>query len=308
MSIQINILKMNTQTDGSFSVSGIFWLVTPANRIIQNPTFASQVPNTPAATLLALQAGTLTESWFDSGLFAPDSSVSDVKLALQSLYATAQQDLINGNPPVSGLIGLAFDGTNWVSGSAASFVAPVKPPITSDGRAIVKTSTANRTNNFKLRTFSFQTSSGSGSIHNVNPVNNLDHGDMTLTMYDVNGSVTLDPTQSVKDVVDFMPTYNYEIIGGFADLPQNLLGTTPGQWFIAAIGVPEVPAQYGGQIDFISEVDIALVTAVRVESDGVSVSYMPYNYAGMNTNKLRFIIKHPIGAVRPFQIYLRHFV
>jgi hypothetical protein len=84
-------------------------------------------------------------------------------------------------------------------------------------------------------------------------------------------------------------------------------GTT-NQWFISAVGVPDYPPVFFGQVDFVSEVNLEAVTNQRVISDGRAVSFMPYNYGGNpHTNRMRFTIKHPAGAQQRFQCYLEHF-
>ena len=180
-------------------------------------------------------------------------------------------------------------------------------PRASDGRLTVRQTTANRTTNFKLRAVSFFTST-SGSVHNVNPITDADYGDVTMVLYDAAGAPTSVQANAVKTVIDFEPTYNYEVIGGFIDLPSALKDGTTNQWFIAAIGVPDYPPAYYGQVDFVNEANLEAVTNQRVVSDGRAVSFMPYNFDGMpHTNRMRFIVKHPAGAQQRFQIYIETF-
>ena len=130
-------------------------------------------------------------------------------------------------------------------------------------------------------------------------------------MYDVSGSLITDPTLSgsaVKTIVDWEPHYNYEIIGGYMDLPLNLLNGATDQWFLSVIGVPDLPAIYYGSVPYISEVNLEAVTSGQINSNGRAISYLPYKYGGYPTNKLRFIIKHPAGAQERFQLYMEHFV
>jgi len=197
----------------------------------------------------------------------------------------------------------------------ADFEANYKPtangqvePKSKDGRRTVRDSVANRTNHFKLRVYSFTTAAGSGSIHNVNPVTDADYGDCTLTMFDATGSVTTDPALAAKEWLDLMPHYDYEIIGGYMDIPDAVKNGATNQWFVSVIGVPDLPPQMYGSIDYISEANLELITTTRIVSDGRAVSFLPYNYGGYPTNKMRFIIKHPVGAQQRFQFYLEHFV
>jgi hypothetical protein len=195
--------------------------------------------------------------------------------------------------------------TSW----KATANAPIEPKA-KDGRPATRQTTANRTTNFNLRVFSFYTAR-SGSVHNVNPVTDADWGDIAYKMYDVSGSLVTDPTLSgsvVKTVIDWEPHYNYEIIGGYMDIPTALKDGATDEWFLSGIGVPDLPPQMYGSVPYISEVNLEAITAQRVVSDGKAISYLPYKYAGYPTNKLRFTVKHPAGAQERFQMYLEHFV
>ena len=198
----------------------------------------------------------------------------------------------------------------------ADFEANYKPtanlpiePKTADGRIDVHHTIVNRLQNLNLRVFSFKTSY-SGSLHNVNPVTEDSYNDIEYMLYDSSGSLITDPTLSgsaVKTVIDFEPHYDYEIVGGFTDLPETLHMGSTDQWFIGGVGVPDLPPEMYGSIAYISEVNIEAVQTSRVESDGRATSYLPYKLYGYPTNKIRFYIKHPPGAQERFQIYLELF-
>lgn len=176
----------------------------------------------------------------------------------------------------------------------------------SDGRLTVRDSTANRTTNFKLRVFSFKTAK-TGSVHNVNPVTDADYGDATLSLFDENGQPCAD-ADAVKSIIDWEPHYNYEIIGGYMDVPASFKDGASDAWFLSVIGVPDYPPEMFGSVDYISEVNLEAVSTQKIVSDGRAVSYMPYNYGGApHTNRLRFVVKHPKGAAQRFQVYIEHF-
>lgn len=123
MSLKIIILSTNSQPDGSFSVSGVFWLDAPSNNIIPLPKFDSQVPFIDPQNLLSLQSGVIVEQSFNSGLFVSGTILADVQTALQSQFDTAQTALNNTNSPLNGLIGNVFDGNAWsTTNPFASFV------------------------------------------------------------------------------------------------------------------------------------------------------------------------------------------
>lgn len=158
MSIQIIILSSMTQPDGSFTVSGVFWLVTPSNNITPNPKAKSLVSNIDTANLTALQNGTMVEETFTSGGFASGTSSADVQSALQTLFSTAQTALNNTNSPITGLVGTAYNGSAWatptfvpapaVSQPVTLFTSIGASPLTPDGRIrmAAEKSIASRTN------------------------------------------------------------------------------------------------------------------------------------------------------------------
>lgn len=131
MSLQIIILNTNSQPDGSFSVSGVFWLTTPSNNIVSIPNFQSQVPFIDPTNLLSLQYGNLVEQPFNSGLFAPGTSLSDVQNSLQNLFNIAQNNLTNTNSPISGLVGSVYDGYLGAWSSSNPFISNNKLEISS---------------------------------------------------------------------------------------------------------------------------------------------------------------------------------
>ena len=121
MPLQIIILNTNSQSDGSFSVSGVFWLNSPPNNIIPVPDFQSQVPFIDPSNLLSLRYGNIVEQSFNSGLFESQTSSSEVQSSLQIQYDEAQVLLNNTNSPVSGLIGSVFDGQSWKSSNPFTY-------------------------------------------------------------------------------------------------------------------------------------------------------------------------------------------
>jgi hypothetical protein len=101
--------------DSSFTVSGVFWLVVPANNVVPTPKFQSQVPFIDAATLVQLRAGTLLEQSFTTGLFVTGTSLATIQSSVQSLFTTAQTVLTNSASPLAGLVGTEYSGSAWVT-------------------------------------------------------------------------------------------------------------------------------------------------------------------------------------------------
>jgi len=174
-----------------------------------------------------------------------------------------------------------------------------------DGRIVVRTTTANKAKNANLRIFSFVAGDPSTLINQDSNYNALH--DITMTCYDVNGVSTTDPTQSVKSVIDLEPHYNFEVIGGWIDTPASLVGGTSGKWWISCVGVPDIPAAYGGSVNFVYPANLELVYTQKVISDGRASQYLIYDPTH-HTNKLRWIMKHPTSATASVQIYIETFV
>lgn len=114
------------------------------------------------------------------------------------------------------------------------------------------------------------------------------------------GLAGINLTQCVKTVVDFEPTFDYEIVGGSLRVNSN-----PSQdvrlWIV---GAPDIPAQYGGSKEFASGINVKFLAADNVlEVDGRVTKYMTYN-ATDHRGKLRMILKHPAGANVSFMIII----
>lgn len=118
MTYELIILNSNTLSDGSFSVSGVFWLTAPSTLIVPNPSIKSQFSQITSAELMSLQAGTLVEQAFTTSLYASGTSLATVQSDLSSRFSAAQTALNNAAPVISSLVGIAYDGTNWTTPSS----------------------------------------------------------------------------------------------------------------------------------------------------------------------------------------------
>ena len=115
MTYQIIVLNTFSESDGSFDISGVFWLV-PTNNLVPQPTLKSQVPFIDESDLLSLQTGVLVEQPFDSGLFPSGTSLATAEAYIQTLYTAAQSALIAAQSPVS-VVGNTYNGSIWSSSS-----------------------------------------------------------------------------------------------------------------------------------------------------------------------------------------------
>jgi hypothetical protein len=116
-SYQIIILNSNTQPDGSFVVTGVFWLTANTNNIIPLPNFVSAVPFIDITDLKLLQAGTIVEQAFNSGCLVSGTTLASVQADLQTLYTAAQTSLGSLNPPLANMVGTVYNGTSWTTSS-----------------------------------------------------------------------------------------------------------------------------------------------------------------------------------------------
>ena len=183
-------------------------------------------------------------------------------------------------------------------------------PRAADGRITICSTTAKRTKNFKLRSVWFY-SSRAGSARSGNPITDAEYGDVSLSLWKKvnNAWVTATDADATKTVIDWDPTYAYEIIGGWIDLPTALRDGVTDEWFIACVGVPDYAA-YGLAVDFVSDVNLEAVMSQTIVSDGRATQYLsPTIVYGTNyhTNRIRCIIKHPAGAQMRFQWFANTF-
>ena len=78
-------------------------------------------------------------------------------------------------------------------------------------------------------------------------------------------------------------------------------------WEIHVIGVPDLPSSVGGSVDFIANPRIKWIRDKHLDIDAsLNPAELKYN-ATYHTNKIRFILKHPVGVQTEFQINLKVF-
>lgn len=116
--------------------------------------------------------------------------------------------------------------------------------------------------------------------------NNSDVEITTPGLLDVNLSTC------VKTVVDFEPSFDYEMIGGALLINSNP-ATDIRMWII---GAPDIPAIYGGSKEFASGINLKFIAPdSSFEIDGRVTKYVTYN-ASTHTGKLRIVLKHNAGT------------
>ena len=133
------------------------------------------------------------------------------------------------------------------------------------------------------------------------------HGDATYIMVDANRNVTTDKSLCKETWVEWEPLYSYEVAGGAVYIPSTLAGDNDDTWELHVVGAPDYPAIYGGSVQFISNPRLKWRKGGWLQEDEslnpAAIDYVP----GYHFTKIRWIIKHPLGASSEFQIHMRIF-
>lgn len=196
----------------------------------------------------------------------------------------------------------AADLANFTANYAAAANARLAVQLDSDGAPMSRTKVAPSGWNFQFRGVEFATST-LGSIVNRD-ANNVDLADATLKLYNAAGAVITDQavadTDCVKATLDIEPPYDIYIAGGKLKFVQQPTEDVR----IAVIGVPDVPAAYGGSKHFVQNVNLKFISATDgVNADGRAAKWLQYS-ATLHTNKIRFVVHHPAGHKMPIAVYL----
>lgn len=110
---KILVLSASSETSGSWYVSCVFWLTAPSNNKVPRPGFKSISYEVPTDVQQGLESGELVEKVVMSSSFAKNTTLAQVRSALELSYEEAQDELDATNPPVADLVGTSFDGTSW---------------------------------------------------------------------------------------------------------------------------------------------------------------------------------------------------
>lgn len=129
-SFQIITLRTIGTIDGSFEVTGIFWLSVPVGSAVANQNFKSAFPGISPSDLALLQTGSIIEQPFSSRdavaftIGAPSDSAKvvpfqpntpqDIVDGILLQYFNELQNRLNKlTPPLPTAAGRAFDGSKW---------------------------------------------------------------------------------------------------------------------------------------------------------------------------------------------------
>lgn len=177
-----------------------------------------------------------------------------------------------------------------------------------DGRAIIRISTALPGRRFRLRTIYFETSAPS-ALHNKEAGGGgTDLGDAVVKCYSGDGTdVTAgDLTTAVKTTLAFEAQEDIEMIGGWLVVDSSLIGGVSNNWWMSVLAAPDIPRQYGGSIDYVNEVNLEMLSDSKVSMDGRASAPVPYDPT-YHSGKLLFVVRHPAGSSKRFQVFLECF-
>lgn len=169
------------------------------------------------------------------------------------------------------------------------------------GSAIVRAGAASKGRAMNCRNFNFTTSTLASLINNK--VDGTGWGDTTIKFYNSAGTEltvqgTID-TDCVETHVDFMPTEDYEIIGGSMNVPATLAGADDYAWYVWAVAAPGLSDH-----EFCSNKCLQPYKGGSTDMDGRASKVMLYNNPVAGTSKIRFVLKHPEGAKSWFQFQM----
>lgn len=163
-------------------------------------------------------------------------------------------------------------------------------PRDSDGAQLTRTKMAPADWTYQLHSMEFE-SSKLGSVYSKD-VNNNDTNFGTIKFYnasdvELTDQPTID-TDCVKTVIDWMPTHDYEIIGGvFRQLV--LPASDIRMWVVGLPGIANKDFVFGINLKFVSVAD-------GIKADGRAPKRLSYNTSpGYDTNKMRLILRHDAG-------------
>lgn len=238
------------------------------------------------------------------------------ELADQEYYLIQPQELFNWQTDAqveidiaSGNLVVSNDGTatgDLDPSPGLNFLLGIdENPRDADNAKMFRLKQAKKGATYQARFIHIETSVLS-SLVNLDADGN-DIGDGTLKFYkDDNGSMVEITTQAELDtdcictVLDWEPSYDYELIGGQA----FSLSKPTDDYRMYCIGVPDVPANLGGSKAMINNANFRFHDHYKI--DGRTSKVMVYD-ATYHTNKMRKVIHHPAGGKLKFQILFEHY-
>ncbi len=197
-------------------------------------------------------------------------------------------------------------------------------PIDSDGSRIQRSKTTKSGWHYEPRSLDFITAKASSLYNRKHDGNTIDtgtdYGDAAMFFFDASGNALVKGALSdseyqdlltancVRTHIDWQPQYEMEIIGATVSLLNPPTGTE--RAYIWVIVAPEVPANLGGQVPFMSGGwngrFFASTGSGTTFLDGRGIKYFAYDPV-YNSNKFRVVVKHELGAQIEMQFVAEHF-
>jgi hypothetical protein len=175
----------------------------------------------------------------------------------------------------------------------------------SDGASLSRTKVTQTGWQFHLQGVEFATSTLASIVNKDKDGDDL--GFSTIKLYDdedteITVQATAD-TECVKTVVDWEPTFDYEVIGGAIKMTQD----TTEDIYVYVIAVPDLTPAQGGSKNFVCCVNMKFIKGGdEVKADGRSSKRLDYN-ATYHTNKMRIIMTHDAGIKCDFLMVFEMF-
>jgi hypothetical protein len=252
------------------------------SKYIYNPSLEAKVyqgRELEAESFFQIPANLLTEFMTDSDLIA-DLANSVVKMSSDGISILSSD----------------------ASGNVAFLLGQDTGPKDSDNANLYRLKMAPSGWTYQLASLEVTTSLLSSGV-SLN-YDNSNRNDLTLKFYDSSMTeLTTQPTidsSCVVTVFDFEPLFDYEIIGGFVTIAETPTSDVR-MW---VIGVPDIPASYGGSKIMANGPNFRFTQTVK--TDGRVAKRMTYD-AAYHTNKLRFIVRHPIAERHNFMLNLEYY-
>lgn len=174
-----------------------------------------------------------------------------------------------------------------------------------DGTTMVRTKVTTLGWTYQAHFFEFCTGKLASIFESNYLGNNM--GYATIKLFDASGSQITD--QSIADAnctmtqIDFEPTYDIDMVGGQVRIYESLTDDVR-LWVVA---VPDVPATYGGCKQMVTGANLRYyANSQPITADGRAAKHLVYS-STQHTNKLRFIIRHPVGVKADISVMLEYF-
>lgn len=172
-----------------------------------------------------------------------------------------------------------------------------------DGAVIVRPKAAKKGFTFHKHYVQFTTSEMGSLVEEDYKGNALNNSTLSFFKMENGELVSCSEDMAEFSQVDFMPDYDYEIIGG--EIQVFIKPSVDIRLWVTA--VPDVPEAYGGSKVMVENCNLKYHSPdLPVKADGRVSKFMKYD-ATYKTNKLRFYFKHHAGVKQEIQCLVEMF-